>query len=104
MADLIPLDRATACLWPHSAEDKRLHLRIIDGTPSQEQREWVTARGGRCTILDATGTGDARLFWTGLGRDTGWADAKEIRAEFVKLDCPLGEYMRQIDAALGKAA
>lgn len=104
MPELIPLDRATAALWPHSADDPRLHLRILDGDPSQAQRDWIAKRGGRFTILDPTGSGDARLFWTGLGRDTGWHNADEINAEFAKLDAPLGEHMRQILAALGKAA
>lgn len=102
--DLIALDNATACLWPHSKTDKRLHLRIVAGQPTEAQRAWLAKRNGHATILDATGSGDARNFWTRHGKDDGWADADEIRREFCKLDCDLGRYMRGIAKALGDAA
>lgn len=104
MGGLIPLSDAVACLWPHSAEDHRLHLRILPGPPDMAQRAWIERRGGRATILDPTGSGDARNFWQLLGRDPGWADAAELRAEFGKLDCELGRYMRTIRQQLGEAA
>lgn len=103
MADatlLIPLDRAVACVWPVSADDPRLNLRIVDGQPSETQREWLAKRGGRATILDPTGTGDARAFWIATGRNPGWADATQLHGELGKLDCALGAYMRSIAAAL----
>lgn len=65
---------------------------------------WLAKRNGRATILDPTGSGDARKFWQLLGRDPGWADAAELRREFSKLDCDLGKYMRQIQQTLGEAA
>lgn len=102
--ELIALDKATARLWPHSAEDKRLHLRIIAGDPTEAQRAWLARRNGRFTILDPSGQGDARAFWIGIGNDTGWFDAAEIRREFCKVDCDLGRYMRTIAEQLGDAA
>ena len=107
MADaltLCGLDDAVACLWPVSADDKRLHLRIVAGDLTQDQRAWLAKRNGRATILDPTGSGDARKFWMLLGKDPGWADAAELRREFAKLDCDLGKYMRQIQQQLGEAA
>lgn len=106
MADaltLIPLDKAVACLWPVSATDPRLHLRIVAGDLTAEQRAWLARRNGRATILDPTGSGDARNFWQLIGRDPGWADAAELRAEFSKLACDLGMYMRQIQKQVGDA-
>lgn len=104
--DLIALDRATACLWPHSATDPRLHLRIIDGTPTAEQRAWLAARNGRATILDPTSSGSCRKFWQlHAGRDgQGWADAAELRRELGKIDCECGAYFRTIAQQLGDAA
>jgi hypothetical protein len=101
---LIPLDQAVACLWPVSAEDKRLHLRILPGPPNEAQRAWLAKRNGRTTILDPAGQGDARAFWIGVGNDTGWADAAELRRELGKVDCDLGRYMRGIAETLGDAA
>lgn len=101
---LIPLNDAVACLWPVSAEDKRLHLRILPGAPNEAQRAWLTKRNGRTTILDPAGQGDARAFWIGIGNAEGWADAAEIRREFCKVDCDLGRYMRTIAEQLGDAA
>ena len=103
-AGLLPLDKATACVWPHSAEDQRLHLRIVAGDASAEQRAWVEARGGVVTILDALGTGDARAFWHRHGGTHGWHSAAELRAEFGKLDCDLGKYFRTIAEQLRETA
>ncbi len=98
---LIPLADAVACLWPVSADDKRLHLRILPGPPTEAQRAWLAKRNGRTTILDAGGQGDARAFWIATGNAEGWADAAELRREFGKVDCDLGRYMRTIGAQLG---
>jgi hypothetical protein len=103
-AGLIPLNDATVCLWPVSATDGRLHLRIVAGELTPEQRAWLAKRDGRATILDPTGSGDARNFWQLLGRHPGWADAAELRAEFGKLDCDLGKTMRLIQKQVGDAA
>jgi hypothetical protein len=107
MADarpLIPLDKATACLWPHSATDQRLHLRIVAGDLTAEQRAWLAARNGRATILDPMGQGDCRVFWQGHARDVGWASDVELRREFGKLDCDLGKYFRTISEQLREVA
>jgi hypothetical protein len=107
MADarpLIALDKATACVWPHSAEDERLHLRIVAGDLTAEQRAWLEAKGGRATILDPMGQGDCRVFWQGHARDVGWADAAELRREFGKLDCETGKYFRLIAEQLRETA
>lgn len=101
---LIALDAAVACVWPVSADDKRLRLRILPGPPTEAQRAWLAKRNGRTTILDPAGQGDARAFWIGIGNDTGWFDAAEIRREFCKVDCDLGRYMRTIAEQLGDAA
>ena len=93
---LIALDRATACVWPHSATDARLHLRIVAGDLSAAQRAYLADRRGYATILDPTGSGDARLFWQGHGRAEGWADAAEIGREFAKLDCETGAMFRTV--------
>ena len=92
--DLIPLDRATACLWPVSATDGRLHIRILAGDLTAEQRERLAKRHGYATILDPTGSGDARKFFEGHGRAEGWADGMEITRELAKLDCDIGRSMR----------
>lgn len=102
--DLIALDRATACVWPHSTDDPRMHLRIVAGTPSAEQREWLHQRGGHATILDPTGSGSARKFWQLHGREPGWHDAEEIRREFGKVDDECGAYFRTIAAHLRERA
>lgn len=107
MADapsLIRLDDAVACLWPVSATDRRVHLRIELGPIGPARLAKLAAIGGRTTILDPTGSGDARKFWQLLGRDPGWADAAALRKEFAKLDCDLGTYMRQTMRQLGEAA
>lgn len=101
---LIPLDAAVACVWPASATDKRLRLRILPGPPDAAQAAWLAARNGYATILDPTGTGDARLFWQGHGRETGWADDAELRREMGKLDCECGAYFRLIASQVGDAA
>ena len=92
--DLIALDRATACVWPHSDTDARLHIRIVAGDPSEQQRDWLAQRHGYATILDPTGSGDARKFFEGHGRAEGWADGMEITRELAKLDCDIGRSMR----------
>ena len=106
MADpeLIPLDAAAVCLWPISATDHRLHLRIVRSPPSAEQLAWLAQRGGRTTIPDPTGKGDALVLFQRVGRAEGWADAAEVRAEFGKLDCDLGASMRALSAQLERAA
>jgi hypothetical protein len=107
MADapaLIPLDAAVACLWPVSATDARLRLRILPGRPDEAQRAWLAARNGRATILDPTSTGDARNFWEGHGKAEGWADAAEIRREMGKVDCAAGAYFRLIASQVGDKA
>lgn len=102
--DLIPVDRATACLWPVSATDARLHLRIIAGDVSPEQRAWLHARGGRVTILDPSGSGSCRKFWQLHATAEGWADAEELRRELGKIDCECGRYFRLITEQIGRAA
>lgn len=106
MADpaLIPLDLAAACLWPVSATDRRQRVRIVRSPPSAEQLAWLAQRGGRSTILDPTGKGDALVLFQRVGRNEGWADAAEVRAEFGKLDCDLGASMRALSAQLERAA
>lgn len=101
---LIPLDAAAACLWPVSATDQRLRLRIVRSPPSAEQLAWLAQRGGRSTILDPTGKGDAQLLFARVGRHEGWADAEEVRREFGKVDCPLGASMRALSVQLERAA
>ena len=102
--DLIALDKAVACLWPHSADDPRLHLRIVAGQPSEAQRAWLAKRNGRTTILDPTGSGSCRKFWQLHAHAEGWADAAELRQELGKIDCECGAYFRLIAAQLGDAA
>ncbi len=106
MADaaLIPLDAAVACIWPVSATDARLRLCIVRSPSTPAQRAWLAERGGYCTILDPTSTGDARLFWESAGRATGWADAAELRREMGKVDCAAGQYFRLIAEQVGDAA
>ena len=101
---LIPLDLAAACLWPVSATDRRQRVRIVRSPPSPEQLAWLAQRGGHSTALDPTGKGDAQLLFARIGRTDGWADAVEVRAEFGKVDCPLGAYMRALSAQLERAA
>jgi hypothetical protein len=101
---LIPLDAAVACLWPVSATDARLRLRILPGRPDEAQRAWLAQRNGYATILDPTSTGDARLFWQQRGREAGWADAAELRREMAKLDCDAGAYFRLIAEQLRERA
>ena len=98
---LIPLDQAVACLWPVSATDPRLHIRVLPGPPDEAQRAWLAKRNGRTTILDPQGQGDARAFWIATGRDPGFADAREIRDQIGKVDCDLGRYMRTVAQQLG---
>jgi hypothetical protein len=107
MADapaLIPLDKAVACVWPHSAEDERLHLRIVAGDLTPQQRAWLEARGGRATILDPLGQGDCRVFWQQHGGPKGWHDAAEIRRELGKIDSETGKYFRLIASQLRENA
>lgn len=101
---LIPLDAAAALIWPVSADDPRLRLRIVRSPSTPEQREWLAKRHGYATILDPTGSGDARLFWQGHGREPGWHDAEEIRREFGKVDDECGAYFRTIAAHLRERA
>lgn len=101
---LIPLDLAAACLWPVSATDPRQRVRIVRSPPSPEQLAWLAQRGGRSTIADPTSRGDALLLFQRIGRNEGWADAAEVRAEFGKLDCDLGASMRALSAQLERAA
>ena len=100
---LIPLDAAVACVWPHSDADPRLHLRILPGPLTSDQRAWLLARGGHTTILDPVGSGDIRQFWQLHGAQEGWHDAAEIRREFGRVDCPGGEYFRLITKQVGDA-
>lgn len=102
--ELIPLDLAAACLWPVSATDQRQHVRIVRSPPSPEQLAWLAQRGGRSTIPDPTGTGDAQLLFARVGRTDGWADAAEVRAEFGKLDTEFGAGMRRLSQQLERAA
>ena len=106
MADpeLIPLDAAAVCLWPVSATDQRQHVRIVRSPPSPEQLAWLAQRGGRSTIPDPTGAGDAQLLFARVGRTDGWADAAEVRAEFGKLDTEFGAGMRRLSQQLERAA
>lgn len=106
MADpeLIPIDAAAVCLWPASPTDQRLRVRIVRSPPSPEQLAWLAQRGGRTTIPDPTGKGDALLLFQQVGRSEGWADAAEVRAEFGKLDCDLGASMRALSTQLERAA
>ena len=101
---LIPLDKAVACLWPKSATDKRLRLRIEAAPLAGERKARLESMGGRCTIIDPTGSGDARKFYQAIGRDVGWADGFEVTRELAKLDCDLGKSMRTIRAQIGDAA
>jgi hypothetical protein len=101
---LIPLDSAVACIWPVSVTDKRLHLRIEAAPLGPKRMARLVSLGGRTTILDPTGSGDARKFWQAIGRDVGWADAAELRREMGKVNCDLGKHMRQIAQQLGDAA
>lgn len=106
MADpaLIPLDAAAVCLWPASAKDQRMRVRIVRSPPSPEQLAWLAQRGGQTTIADPTSRGDALLLFQRVGRNEGWADAAEVRGEFGKLDCDLGASMRALSAQLERAA
>jgi hypothetical protein len=79
-----------ACVWPVSAGDKRLRLRIEPAPLDADRMRKLASVKGYATILDPTGTGDARLFWASAGRSTGWADAAELRREMAKLDCETG--------------
>ena len=54
--------------------------------------------------LGPTGKGDALLLFQRVGRNEGWADAAEVRAEFGKLDCDLGASMRALSVQLERAA
>jgi hypothetical protein len=99
MSDLIPLDDAVACIWPISDTDPRMHLRILPGPPSAEQRTWVEQRGGLVQILDATGSGDAHKWWRMQILVTGWADPAAAQREMAKVDCALGKQFRAAQEA-----
>ncbi|UMO76009.1 hypothetical protein [Planktothrix phage Pra-JY27] len=92
--DLIPLDKAVACLWPAGSNDPRLRIRVEDGPLGPERMRRLTSLGGRCTIIDPTGTGDARVFYNLLARSPGWAREDEVRRELGALDCDFGRKLR----------
>lgn len=91
---LIPIADARGCTWPTPSGQRR--MRILGATPTPKQREWLAARDGDWTLVDTTGAGDAFAWYSAIGRIHGWADRHEVMREIGKLDCPLGQAMRDL--------
>lgn len=94
--DLIPIADARVAYWPASATDPRLQLRVIRGPLDEAQLAFLAKRGGSHALADITGTGDAQALFFALGRTHGFVSAAEVRAEFGKIDCALGDCHRRL--------
>lgn len=96
--DLIPIANAYLATWP-VGDRGCLRLRVFAGPITPEHRAWVEARRGDITRADMATGDDAQAAFMAFGRNPGWHDVAEVRREFSRIACPLGDAFRSHSAA-----
>lgn len=96
---LIPIANAYLATWPEPGSGF-LRVRAFAGPITPEIRGWVDARNGSISRADMGGNIDsAQAAFMAFGRHPGWHDPAEVRREFGRIDCPLGQAFRANRAA-----